>query len=118
MMKKRLEILENILKQRSTGSNYEYLQAIQRETDRIRGHLEAVIQASHGEPWPEKPQSNPEDLEIIRLYQEGHPSQAGPGNRNGKLSELLNGIRREDPGARERIENKIVNIHKRLKAGK
>jgi len=116
-MKKRLEALEKILKQRSTGSNYEYLQAIGREADRVRGHLEVVIQASHGEPWPEKPQSNPEDLEIIRLYQEGHPSQTGPGNRNGRLGELLNGIRREDHGARERVENKIVNIHKRLKAG-
>lgn len=122
-MKQRLERLENILKQRSTGSNYEYLQAIQRETDRIRGHLESVISVcgKGDKPWPELEPANPKDVAIIESYESVHPYQTEPGNRNGRLGELLSGIKREvhpkDNGARERVENKIVSIHKRLKAG-
>jgi len=92
-MKKRLERLELILKQNGAGSHFEYLKAIQRETDRIRNHLDSIIKTvGTGESWEIKP-ANPKDKAIIEAYEAVHPIE--PGNRNGQLERLLSGIVRE-----------------------
>ena len=93
-MRNRLKKLEAILQQRSAGSNWAYMNAIQHETDRIRHHLEAVISiCGTGEPIPGLNPANPKDTAIIEAYEAANPCQKE--NRNGKLEKLIHGIRRE-----------------------
>ena len=116
MIRDRLKKLEAILQQRSAGSNWAYLRAIQRDTDRVRAYLNSVIETvGKGSLMPEKPPSDQKDLDIINAYEAANQTESR--NKNGRLDELLSGIKREEPGPRQRVENKIVNIHKRLKAG-
>jgi len=91
MMKKRLERLELILKQKSVGTNDEYMEAIQRETARIRAAIEGRIQGVDIVPEPQ----NAEDRDIISRYEEFYPIP-------------------KDTRAMERITAKIEDICKRM----
>lgn len=93
---KRLDRLELILKRKSAGTNEEYLNAINRETARVRNYIEACIRASEADkPFPKKPPSDEKDLEIIKNYEAIHP-------------------RIYEPSVRERFMRKIELIRKRM----
>lgn len=92
---KRLDRLELILKQKSAGTNNEYIKAKNREMERVRNSIMKKLEAiKAGEPMPEKDPPDEKDLEIIRLYEQFHPLPL-------------------DTGARERIIQKLELLRRR-----